>query len=184
MSFWVRSRPKLFCVLTRFSRFTHDETTNTNDVRLRGGGTVFRFPALICFVMGRLIAFTWLEHDSIYTTFWRLEISNFSIHSAMTLAWTYDFLQPKPTSHYTSATPLWFLHLMKKYKQVTVVDSEGAEGTFAPPKKSPQKKGKCVLISLIFHICWSKIQNFLGSLRTLAIFNNLFKAYITLKFRK
>ena len=49
-----------------------------------------------------------------------------------------------------------------------VADSEGAEGTFAPSLKSAKKS---VLISPFPHIWWLKMQNFLGSLRSPALFN-------------
>ena len=45
----------------------------------------------------------------------------------------------------------------------------GAEGTFAPSPKI-RKKRKGVLISPFPHIWWLKMQNFLGSLRSPALF--------------
>ena len=70
-----------------------------------------------------------------------------------------------------------FIHIahdriVSKELYKTVADSEGAEGTFAPPPlKSAKKKRKSVLISPFPHIWWLKMQNFLGSLRSPALFN-------------
>ena len=69
----------------------------------------------------------------------------------------------------------------ERYLDPAVADSEGAEEILPPPPKICKRR-KSVLISLILHICWSKMQNFLGSLRSPALLNNLFKAYLTLKY--
>ena len=58
----------------------------------------------------------------------------------------------------------------------SVADSEGLEGTFAPPPLKSAKKRKRVLISLFFHSWWLKMQKFLGSLRSPVLFNNINKA--------
>ena len=47
-----------------------------------------------------------------------------------------------------------------------VADSDGggggAEGTFAPPLKSANKKNKCCNFIIFFHILWFKMQKFLA----------------------
>ena len=53
----------------------------------------------------------------------------------------------------------------------TVADSEGRKGRSPPPPLKSAKKRKSVLISTFPNIWWLKMQNFLGSLRSPALFN-------------
>ena len=56
---------------------------------------------------------------------------------------------------------------------LSVADSEGGgrKGRSPPPLKSAKKKRKSVLISPFPHIWWLKMQHFLGSRRSPALFN-------------
>ena len=60
----------------------------------------------------------------------------------------------------------------------------GAEGTFAPLKVGQKKKRKSVLISLVFHIWCLKMQNFLGSLSSPALFNIIINITLLKNLRK
>ena len=59
----------------------------------------------------------------------------------------------------------------------------GAEGTFAPPPLKSAKKKRCSAFT-IFPYLVVKMQNFLGTIRSPVLFNNIIDAYLTLKLRK
>ena len=62
-------------------------------------------------------------------------------------------------------------HTKSSSSVVPVADSEGAEGTFAPPPPKSAKKRKSVLFSPFPNIWLLKMQKFLCSLRSPVLFN-------------
>ena len=70
-----------------------------------------------------------------------------------------------------------------KKKSYNVSGGFRGGGWDVPPSQNPQKKRekkKCYNFAIFFHnIWWLKMQNFLGSLRSPALLNNIIKAYLT-----